>query len=704
MASATNTSSTEKLLRTIKGGGTDKSGMGKARKASPVARASRKRSAPVIGVDIAPDSLRLVKISRADGTPRLEGYWSVPYDDEKGSKSKDFPKFLSARLAEFKGSDRKAEVWSLVSSAQAEMFHIRVPKVPRAQLSETVYWSAQKEKAFKDHEYLMDYEVQNEIMDKGVPKIQVLVYMVPHEVVSKRKEMFAAAGIKPTGITISPIALQSLFRSELVTENGESCANIYIGRNWSRIDIFAKGNLVLSRGVNTGTSSLVSALAEAYEDRIVCEAKAAEAAMAAEALEASAPPKAAPLEIEADLDIVLDLEEDDTAEESEPVLELDGGGSPFELEIETAADDTPEPLEAPEPADTAEPAESPDAESACRPPMSAAMTDEQAHDVLRAKLLGHPLEDGHPGSELSAKEVVELAGSAMSRLVRQIERTFDHHTNTQGGDAIQRIFFSGDLCTNAHFMDELSRLLELPCSLLDPLGVLGGASGAPSVPESSGERLAFNLVCGLALCDGQLTPNLLRPYNVKDKIYQEQRQGNIVYGIFLVAAAILAGFWFWQHGVANALQAELDKLDAKVESFSPKIDETLLLGMATKAGQMQIQIKKLSAKYEGLAAVNEIGRLTPETIRLRSMGLEFGEPAEAKPENEASRPGEQARILILDGRVGGPSAMFDAVLATYLAKLNNSPLFTAPVVHKREIERRKGKDDVLRFIIHLNVV
>ena len=205
----------------------------------------------------------------------------------------------------------------------------------------------------------------------------------------------------------------------------------------------------------------MSALAEAYEERRVC---------APEELPKLAPePQAAPLDIDPGLEIVLELEDDtdgdEPNEEAEgiPVLELDGDGvSGFELE-----DDTP-PAPAPEAA-----AEDEAEDDACRPASDEAITEEQAKALLLAKLLGRTLEPGHPGEELAPEDVVNLAGEAVSRLVRQIERTFDHHINTLGGDAIQKIFFSGDICTNAYFLDVLTRQLHIPCSLLDPLGVLG---------------------------------------------------------------------------------------------------------------------------------------------------------------------------------------------------------------------------------------
>lgn len=692
MALSANTSSTERLLKVIRGKGAAAESR-QAQKASQ--RPPRKGAAPVIGVDIAPDNLRLAKIALADGAPRLLGYWSVPYVEGRGPKDPGFPTFLADKIDEFRGRDKKAVIWSLVSSAQAETWHIRIPKVPRSKLSETVYWTAQKEKSFDDAEYLMDYEVQGEIMDKGVPKIQVLVYMVPRETVAKAKAMFAAAGIKPAGVTISPIALQSLFRSGLVTENGESCANIYIGRNWSRIDVFAKGDLVLSRGVNTGTSSLVAAMAEAYAD---CAAKMA----------ALKPAPRAPAALELD-EFVLELGPEDgeidpaaANGEGEPVFELEADApeaAPL-FELETDAAPAPEPafeLET-DGAEAAAPQPKP-----AEAPSSPTMTEEQAKTVLLAKLLDRPLDASLPGAELTAEEVVTLSGAAVERLVRQIERTFDHFINSQGGDSIQRIFFSGDICTNRHFLDVLTTELGVPCSLLDPLGVLAGAPAAPSVPDSSAERLAFNLVCGLALCDARDTPNLLATYTDKDKVRQIRNQGNIIYAVFLVLAAAMAVFWFYQRSVSKSLQAELDGLSARIATYNPKVDEARLLGMAGKAAKLQADIKRLSEKYEGLAAINEISRLTPDNIRLRSMTLEMSAPESAAPDKSKAKKDPAPKILILEGRIGGATEMFDAMLATYLAKLQYSPLFASPVVHKREIVSGKG-DKSLHFILHVNMV
>ncbi|BBD08516.1 hypothetical protein [Desulfovibrio ferrophilus] len=692
MSPSISSSSTEKLLKAIKGkndGAIPGKQTGSKSFSQSGFRLGQKRrsgNSAAIGVDIAPDSLRLVRIERTDQGPRLSGFWSVPFETGVTPDSPGFAAFLTNQIKKFRGSDKQAQIWSLVSTAQAEMWHVRVPKVPKSKLSEAVYWTAMKEKSFDANSMVMDYEIQGEVMDKGVPKIQALVYVVPKEVLDKAKTLFAAASIKLAGVTISPIALQSLFRSELISGCDEVCAAIYIGRNWSRIDLFSEGDLVLSRGVNTGTSSLVSELADAYNRRLTTPPE---------------PEAAAPAEIEAPSPIELEIEIDETpatAEAPEPVFELE-----YQFEIDAADTTSPAPTES-EAAPSAEPEPAP---AATPKQPSAPIDEEQAHALLLGILLNREIPAGTPGADLSAEALIDLAGPAMSRLVRQIERTFGHHMNSLNGAPVQKIFFSGDLCTNRHFLDVLSAQLGIECVLLDPLGTLGTKPGAPSVPDESSSRLEFNLVCGLALCDSDATPNLLHTYKDKDKDRQIIHQGNLVYGVFLALVLVLAATWLWQQNTQKDLQTELDNYQTVLASFSPQVDEPLLLTMATRVGKQQKRLKDLSTKYEGLAAITELGNLTPEGVRLISMGLELGAPPMSKPdpdEKKKSKPTiESPKIMVLDGVVQGAPEMFDAKLATYLARLQHSPLFSSPVVHKREVERLGARGDVLRFILHINM-
>jgi len=86
----------------------------------------------------------------------------------------------------------------------------------------------------------------------------------PAQEVEDLKDLFvrsASAG----GHLIVPFAFQTLLRSGRLEAHGTAVSNLYIGRDWSRIDIFSDGNLVLSRGIKAGIRTMVEALQHEIE-------------------------------------------------------------------------------------------------------------------------------------------------------------------------------------------------------------------------------------------------------------------------------------------------------------------------------------------------------------------------------------------------------------------------------------------------------
>ncbi|TVM17285.1 hypothetical protein DPQ33_08855 [Oceanidesulfovibrio indonesiensis] len=284
MAKGGKDTSTDKLLNVIRGKGDApagsaggaaagaKRGKGKgpgraaaSAKGPRGARVARKSSSKVVvGVDIGPDSLRIARVNHSGGRPKLLGFHRVPFETPDAPDRPDFPQFLRASLSETCGSLKGYEVWSLVSSAKSELWHIQIPKVPRRQIPDAVYWTVKKEKQFDEREFILDFEVQEEVMEKGQPKLSIMVYLTPRKQVEQLKTLFSKAGVKLAGATISPIAIQTLFRSRWVESGARTYSHLYVGRNWSRIDIFKDNHIVLSRGIKAGTNSMVEALMENY--------------------------------------------------------------------------------------------------------------------------------------------------------------------------------------------------------------------------------------------------------------------------------------------------------------------------------------------------------------------------------------------------------------------------------------------------------
>jgi len=81
-----------------------------------------------------------------------------------------------------------------------------------------------------------------------------MVYTAPKTSIEEIKTLYSDMGITLAGITTAPFAIQNIFRSKWITATEEIFASLFIGNNFSRIDLYKKENLVMSRGFKTGSN------------------------------------------------------------------------------------------------------------------------------------------------------------------------------------------------------------------------------------------------------------------------------------------------------------------------------------------------------------------------------------------------------------------------------------------------------------------
>jgi type IV pilus assembly protein PilM len=219
------------------------------------------------GVDLGHEDVKLVKVSRvSDRKIELLDFRRVPFDPEIPREHPSFPQFLRSVLLKFIGSHKAVELWGTIPSARVETRYLRIPKVPQKQIANSVYWTYQKHSAFNDKETVFDYEILGDAEEGGAKKIAVMAYTAPRAEVEGLRDLFFKAGFPLTGISIVPFALQTLMRSRRVRTHGAAVAGLYIGRDWSRIDIFADDTLVLSRGIKAGIRTMAEALQREIEE------------------------------------------------------------------------------------------------------------------------------------------------------------------------------------------------------------------------------------------------------------------------------------------------------------------------------------------------------------------------------------------------------------------------------------------------------
>ncbi|PIQ46105.1 MAG: hypothetical protein COW04_04000, partial [Deltaproteobacteria bacterium CG12_big_fil_rev_8_21_14_0_65_43_10] len=266
-----NISSTEKLLDMIRG---DKPAVSQPAENSSESVSPKKQSSILrkiwpsgkgitVGIDFAYTNLKLVKIKQtSENQWKLLGCTDVPFDPEIPKESPEFSRFLKGTLSDFAGASGKFDIWCLMSAAQMEIRHIRIPKVPKKQIANAVYWTFKREVDFDESENILDFEVIGDISEEGVQKISTTVYTAPKQEIKRLKDLFSRSGFPLTGISIGPFAAQNLLRTGWMETGDKTVASLYVGRNWSRIDIFSSGNLVLARGIKAGMNSMMESILE----------------------------------------------------------------------------------------------------------------------------------------------------------------------------------------------------------------------------------------------------------------------------------------------------------------------------------------------------------------------------------------------------------------------------------------------------------
>ncbi|HYA15221.1 MAG TPA: pilus assembly protein PilM [Syntrophales bacterium] len=219
-----------------------------------------------VGIDIGHKYLRLVKIAKlADKNWEMLAYKSIPFTHDK--KSSEFTNFLKSEINGFCGVYKNVNLWAIMSAARVNVRHIHIPKVAKKRIENAVYWTIKKETPFDEKDTIFDFEIQGEVVEQGVSKWLTMVYTAPKEEVDELKGLFSQIGLPLTGISITPFAIQNIFKAGWMPSAVEgTIAGLFIGNDFSRIDIYAGGKLIMTRGIKAGINSMVETVMERLQD------------------------------------------------------------------------------------------------------------------------------------------------------------------------------------------------------------------------------------------------------------------------------------------------------------------------------------------------------------------------------------------------------------------------------------------------------
>ena len=618
-------SSTEKLLDTIRS--KDTSIEDKIPAVSPATSSTKSiksfltkilpsKEPITIGIDIGYNELGMVKVKQLpDRKWRLMDFRCIQFNPEISKEAAEFDDFLKTALSEFCGPLKDTNIWCVMSAAWVDVKRFIIPKVPKKQIESAIFWKVKKEAHFDEKESIFDYRVQDEVIEKGVNKLSVISYIAPKNEVKEIKNLFSRIGFPLTGISIAAFAIQNLFSTGWIPTSDDTITNLHIGHDWSRIDIYSKGNLVLTRGIKSGVNSMIQSIMDGYNERI----------------------------------------------KTTSILEMAGE----EDESGKGADQ---------------------------------MDMEQARKVLlslRPDLSS--LTEKDLGYQLKEEEIFELIQPAVERLVRQVERTFEHYISTSDDETVGKGYNSGGAHFYGPLIDYIREKLDIEMEVNDPLDPdKNPYLGDVTLPELVSDRAPYALAVGIALSDNDRTPNFI--FTHKDK----KRKNTITIisrSIFVTTMLILSiafGFFLWALSAGEQKQEETVRLSQQLDQLGPRVNKDLVLQMAAKIKNKHQRLKEYSERFRAIAVINEIAALTPSNIKLLSLTIDLG----SVPVGKSKMVG---KTLLLDGIITGEHRMHETSLVGYMMKLEDSPIFSTPKVFKGALEPYGEEEDVLCFTIELKL-
>lgn len=294
--------------------------------------------------------------------------------------------------------------------------------------------------------------------------------------------------------------------------------------------------------------------------------------------------------------------------------------------------------------------------------------------------------------QVSAHEIFQLMLPAMERLIRQIERTFEHYALNFHREGIGRILISGQITSNAMVVGHIGQQLDTSITIMDPFASQTFSTEKVKIPQKPAQRESYVPAIGMALSTNRQTPNFLFTHRQKEELEQVRKNNMRVLTFCMLCLIVLIGIFSWQERRLDLKRSEIDKLSTRLMAYTPPAEKEVLLALYAKTKDKRQAMGEVAHRYTPMALIHEIAAITPASVRLLRVDGVF----------PASKD-ETATTVIIEGLIFSEAKDFETMLTSYLFSLKNSPLFDRPSVSSKRIEYYNNQE-VLRFSTRLELI
>lgn len=300
-------------------------------------------------------------------------------------------------------------------------------------------------------------------------------------------------------------------------------------------------------------------------------------------------------------------------------------------------------------------------------------------------------------------------GPAVERLVRQLERTVDHFTNTLGYPAISHLFIATPGGCHKIINDQFASQLGVNCSGLHYLRGTMSPGAQLDLAKLPPARQEVAWAIGLSLADERRTQNCLNTF--RERRAQQKRLQNCRYLAIAsaVVVALVALFTSYEGTRLAAVKSTQAALQNQLRAYGEVMDEQKMLVASTQVKALRKTVRTLSERQVSAALVSELSAITPEAVRLSGLRLTHvptaaaNAPAQPKKDPKQGEADAGTALAIITGTISGDMLHREATLADFLSRLERSPLVLSVSVEKKGAEGAPGIE-TLQFVATLKLV
>ena len=228
-------------------------------------------------------------------------------------------------------------------------------------------------------------------------------------------------------------------------------------------------------------------------------------------------------------------------------------------------------------------------------------------------------------------EVCTDIDPALTRFIRQIERTISYSTRNLGHPPVERLYLTGSPSASEFIQSRFAQILGLDITTLDAFQ--GSVSLVAAQPRALSQRLQISSTIGLSLSSAQKTLNFIHTFVQKAWFNRLHHLRVAAIAFVLCVLMGMAGYHAWQTLRLNHLENRLhaqQKQAQHVHSRLEQIKKSIAKRQGTDGPDSGPQIMHLmQAKYstwrqyakrfKPVACIAEIFSLLPEDARLQTL-------------------------------------------------------------------------------------